>query len=337
MAESNPSLEIIKIQESDSALWNDFIEKSPQGSFFHSTVWADILSRTFGRSYNIIFCMKNEQPVGGMIYFYHKKLIWKMITPTAFFPYCAPIFYRPVDEKPQKTIHNQLMITASFEMYLRENYDYWILDIPPGNKDVRSYVWKGANVELHYSYIVSLKKKDVLLENFNQGVRKKIKQAEKQKASIIESTDPRVLIDLVTKSYKRHGMKPLVSENHLKVFLSNVLKLNQSKLFYFELNGKITAGRLVIIDNKSGYDLLAGSEDSNGIGSTYLIASILNKYAGEIEQFDFLGADHPQIEQFKRGFGGELTQGFRIINKTRLPLSWIIKLYRNRLQRNRLL
>jgi len=337
MAESNPTLEIIKIQQSDSALWNEFVENSPQGTIFHSTIWADILSSTFGRSYNILFCVKNEQPVGGMIFFNHKKLIWKMITPTAFFPYCAPIFYRPVDEKPQKTIHNQLIITASFEDYLRKNYDYWILDIPSDSKDVRSYLWKGAVVEPHYSYVVSLKNKEALLDNFNQSVRKKLKQAQNQKAMFLESRDPQVLIDLVTKSYKRHGMKPLVSEKQLGIFLKKVLELEQSKLYYFELNGKVTAGRLVILDKVSGYDVLAGSDDTTGLGSTYLIASILEKYAGVIKQFDFLGADNPQIEQFKRGFGGELTQGFRVTNKIKLPLSWIIKLYRHRLQKDRVL
>lgn len=335
MAENNSALEIIKIQKSDSALWNEFVKNSPQGTFFHTTQWADILSETFGRSYHIAYCMKNEQPVGGMIFFDHKKWLWKMITPTAFFPYCGPIFYPPVDEKSQKTIHNQLAITAKFEIYLRKNYDYWILDIPAGSKDVRSFMWQGATVEPHYSYVVPLKNKKILLENFNQSVRKKLKQAEKQNASVTESNDPDILIDLVSNSYHRHGMKPLVPKKILEKFLNKVLKLEQAKLFYFELNGKITAGRLVILDDKTGYDLLAGSEDPTGLGSTYLTATILDKYAGEIEYFDFLGADHPQIEQFKRGFGGELTQGFRIINNSKFPLSWLIKLYRIRLQKDR--
>ncbi len=337
MAESNASLEIIKIQNSDSALWNSFVDGSPQGTFFHTTTWADIISSTFRRSYNIILCMRNEQPVGGMIFFTHKKLIWKMITPTAFFPYCAPIFYHPVDEKSQKTIQNKLNITASFENYLRNNYDYWILDISSSTKDIRSYLWKGATAEPRYSYVVSLKNGEEIFNNFNQSIRKKLKQAENQKAIVKDSTDPKLLIDLISKSYRRHGMKPIVSEDHLRSFLSKVIDLDQVKLFYLELNGKITAGRLVVVDKLTAYDLLAGSDDYTGFGSAYLVASILEKFAVTIEHFDFLGADHPQIEQFKRGFGGELTQGFRITNNPKMPLSWIIRLYRNYLYRERVL
>jgi hypothetical protein len=335
MAESNSSLEIINVRISDYALWNQFVKNSPQGTFFHTTTWVDILSTTFSRSYDILFCLKKGQPVAGMIYLKHKKLIWDMITPTAFLPFCAPIFYRPTDEKPQKTIHNQLFITEKFESYLRDHFDYWVLDVPASSKDVRSYLWKGAIIEPQYSYVVSIKNREELYNNFNQSVRKKLKHAQSQNTSIIESTDPTRLTELVKQSYHRHGLKPLVSDNHLNKFLNKVLELKQANLYYLEHDGNIIASRLVIIDNLCGYDLLAGSDDQNGFGSTYLTVSILERYAGIIERFDFLGANHPQIEQFKRGFGGELTYGFRVSNKTKIPLSWIIKLYRYRTLRDR--
>jgi len=222
MYESNPSLEIVEVRNSDSALWDRFVEESPQGNLFHTTTWADILSSTFGRSYTIVFCKKNDQTVGGMIYFKHKKLSWDMITPMAFFPYSAPLFYNPVDEKPQKTIHNLLSITASFDNYLRKNFDYWILDVPSESNDVRSYLWQGAIIEPQYSYIVSISNKEELYENYNQSVRKKLKQAQKQHAKIIESDDPVHLAELVIESYQRHGMKPHVSEDHLKIFLGKL-------------------------------------------------------------------------------------------------------------------
>jgi hypothetical protein len=42
--------------------------------------------------------------------------------------------------------------------------------------------------------------------------------------------------------------------------------------------------------------------------------------------FDFLGADHEQIEHFKRGFGGELLHGFKISSQPGFPLSWLLNL-----------
>ena len=306
MSEDNVLLEVTEIQKSDYSLWNTFVKKSPEGTFFHTTTWADIISNTFGRSYHIILCLKNEQPVGGMVYFSHKKLLWRMITPTAFFPYCAPIFYSPADEQVHKTIYNHLNITASIEKYLRENYDYWVLDVSASSNDIRPYLWEGAVVEPRYNYVVSLK-----------------------------NTDP--LVKLINKSYHRHGMKPVVSEGHLKMFLNSIIDLDQVKLFYLDNNGKITAGRLVVVDEFVAYDLLAGSDDRTGIDTTYLVASILENFAGRVDQFDFLGANHPKIEQFKRGFGGMLVQGFRVTNKIKRPLKWLVKFYTYNLQKKRML
>ena len=337
MFEDNVLLEVTEIQKSDSSLWNTFVEKSPEGTFFHTTTWADIISNTFRRSYHIILCLKNEQPVGGMVFFSHKKLLWKMITPTAFFPYCAPIFYFPADEQVHKTIYNHLNITASIEKYLRDKYDYWVLDVSANSKDIRPYLWEGAVVVPRYSYVVSLKNKEELFKNFNQSIRKKIKQAENQNMGIRESKDTGPLVNLINKSYYRHGMKPVISEDHLKTFLKSIIDLDQVKLFYLDNNGKITAGRLVVVDQFLAYDVLAGSDDHTGIDSTYLVASILEKFAGKVDQFDFLGANHPKIEQFKRGFGGTLVQGFRITNKIKRPLKWLVELYTYNLQKKRML
>ncbi len=337
MAESNSSLKVIEVQGSDSALWDNFVKNSPQGTFFHSTAWATIISNTFRRSYKKLMCVRKEQPVGGMIFFEHKKLMWKMITPTPLFPFTAPFYYPPTDEKYQKTIHMQLNISAAFEEYLHRNYDYWILDSPANSKDMRTYLWQGAVVEPRYSYVVTLDTKENLINNFNQNLRKKLKQAAKQGAAVRESEDWPLLVDLINKSYHRHGIRPNFSISALQTFLEAAFHHSQVKLFIFELDGKIRAARLVIIDADTIFDLLAGSADESGTGSAYLVNEILMQYVNSHKYFDFMGADHPQIEQFKRGFGGELVQGFRITNKVKKPLSWFITTHRYRLRKDRLL
>jgi lipid II:glycine glycyltransferase (peptidoglycan interpeptide bridge formation enzyme) len=337
MAENYSSLKIIEVQGSDSTLWDNFVKKSPQGNFFHSMTWANIISNTFSRKFKTLICVRNEQPVGGMIFFEHKKLIWRMITPTPLFPYTAPFYYQPTDEKYQKTIHMQLNISAAFEEYLHRNYDYWILDSPANSKDMRAYLWQGAVVEPKYSYVVTLDKKENLINNFNQNLRKKLKQAAKQGAVVKESEDWPLIVDLIIKSYHRHGIRPNFPISTLQTFLEMALNYSQVKLFLIELDIKLLAARLVIIDEETIFDLLAGSADESGAGSAYLVNQIMMQYVDSHKYFDFMGADHPQIEQFKRGFGGELVQGFRITNKVKKPLSWFIKTHRYRLRKDRIL
>jgi lipid II:glycine glycyltransferase (peptidoglycan interpeptide bridge formation enzyme) len=337
MTDDSTSFDIIEIKNSEFALWDEFVRESPQGTFFHSTTWANIISEYSGRKYKILFCVKNDQTIGGMLFFDHKKMFWKMITPIILFPYTSPIFYRPFGEKPQKTINYQLNISAKFQKYLTQNYGYWILDAPAFNIDMRAFQWEGASVEPKYSYVVKLGNEQKLLDNFNQSVRKKIRQAENDGIIVYESNESETLIKLIKKSYHRHGLLPVFSDNAFTLFLKKILELPQVKLFYSEISGKIIAARIIVIDEETVFDLLAGSDDERGIGSTYLVSHILEKFVLHYRYFDFMGANHPQIEQFKRGFGGELVHGFRVTNKVKIPLSWLIQIHQFRLQRGRIL
>lgn len=335
MAESKRSSKISVIPTSDFARWDKFVSTSPQGSFFHTSRWANIIKTAFHRDYEIVCYIKNGQIVGGMIFFYHHKLFWNVITPTPLFPFTSPLFYRPADEKRQKTTHNQLTITSQFIIYLREHYRYWVLDTPAHSIDMRAFQWQGASVEPHYTYKVVLKNIDDLLLNFSQTVRKKIKQAESMNCTVYEERTPDILVDLVNSSYSRHGIKPLIKTNALRSVLENALDLEQVKLYTAKINGKIKAARLIVVDQNTIYDLLAGSDDPSGVGSTFLVSYILKTYLKSHNYFDFMGANHPEIEIFKRGYGGELVQGFRISNKVKIPLSWLVRFRQYQFQKKR--
>lgn len=335
MLESQKLLEIIELQESESALWNDFVAKSAQGTFFHSAQWTGIISDVFGRPYKLLLCLKNNQPVGGIAFIYHKKMVWQLITPTPLFPFNSPIFYSAENEKSHKTIFNHLKITEKFESYLNQHYTYWVLDTSSNNQDMRAYQWRGAAVEPRYSYVVDLKNENNLIDIFNQSLRKKLKLAEQQNYRMQESNDPECLIGLFKKSYIRHGMSPLISEVRLRSLLNKTLQLPQIKLYHAQKDGETRAARLILADKHTGYDLLAGSSDPEGIASAFLVAQILRGLIPVLKSFDFMGADHPQIEQFKRGFGGKLTQSFRITNRIRPPLSWVVSSYQRYLSRER--
>ena len=61
-----------KLTEEEYSLWNDFVTKSSQGSFFCTTEWANLLSYTFDRQYEVIVLKDNDQIVAGMLTFVQK-------------------------------------------------------------------------------------------------------------------------------------------------------------------------------------------------------------------------------------------------------------------------
>ena len=52
----------------------------------------------------------------------------------------------------------------------------------------------------------------------------------------------------------------------------------------------------------------------------------MKKYAGDFNYFDFMGADHPEIENFKRAFGGEIVHRFKMQNSAGFFLNILLKM-----------
>jgi lipid II:glycine glycyltransferase (peptidoglycan interpeptide bridge formation enzyme) len=335
VAASQLALKIIETDRSEYALWDECISQAVQSTFFHSSKWIELIADTFKRNYKYLFCQRDGQIVGAMVFFEQRRLFWKLITPVPLFPFTAPVLILPSDRKNQKMISDHLAIISAFSTYLNRSYDYWVLDTPPDTGDLRGFLWNKAWVQPRYTYVVDLSGEQNLLIEFNQSTRKKIKQAENSAPVVQETKETSVLIDLIDKSYARHGMKPLIEKKYLHHFLTLALNLTNVKMYFLKAHQKIIAARLVLYDKDTVYDLLAGSDDQAGAGSTYLVYHIMKQSIPNYRYFDFMGADHSEIEQFKRGFGGSLRQGFRIMSQPGLILSLLIKVHEYRLIQKR--
>jgi len=281
--EKNPGeTEITIFEKNEFPLWNEFIYNSPQGSFFNSTDWAEILSEVFNRNFKLAVYRKKDRIIAGSVYFENRRGFLKMITAVPLFPVNALIYYRPSDENPHKTIANYQAIDQMFIPFFKHNYHFWILESHFSRQDIRAFQWAGCKSEPLYDYLIDLKINNKLNDLFSQGVRKKIRNAEKQKIKIIESKNYQIFSRLYEESYRRHGILPLISNEQMKKLLEKIIQLEQVKLFYAEKNENILAGRIVLTDRETVYDLLAGSDDETGLASTYLVASILKKYSAVI-------------------------------------------------------
>jgi len=315
-----------KLNENDYPLWNDFIINSSRGSFFYTTEWANLLSYTFDRQYEVIVLRDNDHIIAGLIVFVQKRFGYRMITPVALYPYNGPVLDESSDTKYQKKIANSLERITQISEYLINNFDFWMINMSPDIKDIRSFQWQNCRVEPSYTYQLALENWKICQQNFNRSVRKKVRQAEKENTVFRQSDEKNSFIRMYLHSYHRHGIKPLIDEKTLDKFLTMALKLPQVKLYYVEKENIKLAGRIILEDTKNIYDLLAGSDDPEGYGSSYLVYKILELYSGNELVFDFLGADHPRIEEFKRGFGGQLANGFRVSSPVKFPLSWMIRM-----------
>ena len=330
------NVEIKYLDENEFPLWDEFTKSSPQGTFFNSSVWLKILESVYNRPLKILVYKKKQEIVCGINFFENKKLFWRLITPVFLLPFNGPLFNFISDQKPQKSISDKLDYIQQLLKKLKSDYNFIQLNIHQTLSDLRAFTWNDFIMEPEHTYLCKLENENELIAGFNQSLRKKIQKGKEQNFQISESHNPHKFFELYHSSYKRHGLNPPITETTTKSLVQKILGLTNVHLFFLKKAEKILAGRIVIEDGKTIYDLLAGSIDETGIASSFLVAEIMKKYAGKFTFFDFMGADHPEIEKFKRAFGGELINRFKVQNRPGYVLNALIKIrQRNELKRRK--
>ncbi len=275
----------------------------------------------------MLVCRRGDEILAGLIVFDHSKWGLTLATPLPLFPFNGPVIRAMDDAGNHKITARTLKYSEAFARFLNKYYNYWIIDTGFGFHDVRSFQWTGCNLEPVFTYRLNLRNREDLSGGYNQTVRKKLKEATNLGITINETAGTGKFTELYERSYRRHAMHPPASKALVEKILGMIIKLPQVKLYIAESENKILAGRVIVEDRQIVYDLLAGSDDLTGLGATYIVHTLLTKYSSTHKQFEFMGAGHPQIEQFKRGFGGNLDIGFRISRKNRFPLSLLINLH----------
>jgi lipid II:glycine glycyltransferase (peptidoglycan interpeptide bridge formation enzyme) len=335
MSEKTNSYTISILTKEQYPLWNKFVKNSPQGTFFNSTEWANILSLNFNRPFKIAVCSANDKIQAGMLLFENTKMGFNFCTPVFLYPFSGPLFRKFEQGKIHKAISDKLEISEKFIEYLQKKYRYWTLDTFYSFDDIRPFQWKGCQVNPVYTYQINLQNSRKLFDSFNRNTKYKIRQIEKMNPEIYESRETQEFIRLYDCSYKRHGLHPPVNLEVLQSILKMVLDLEQFRLYYLRLEDKTLAGRIICLDKKVVYALISGVDAHTGNASAYLMSEILQRFNSSHVYFDFLGADHSQVEQFKRGFGGNLVHRFRIKNKVKFPFSLLVKIREGQLQYRR--
>lgn len=330
-----PNSTVTKLSEKEFPLWNEFVMDSPQGNFFYTSDWLNAVKKSTGRNFSILALAENSRIRIGLVFLENNRFGLKLVTPHTLLPVNGILTDKRNDEKSHRYYSKYLDFTRSMADYLKKNYNYCRLNFDGDFKDLRSFQWQGFQLNPTYTYRISGETEQDLQNNFNQSLRKKIKSARKSEIKMIELDDITAFCDLYENSYKRHGIKPPLSIKDLIGFLKIIKSQESMHIFGAVHQGNLLAARVMLIYQNKITDFLAGSTDPQGTASSYLLSEILGTYIPRGYKFDFMGADHPEIEKFKRSFGGKLHSGFSVEMNAKFPVSMAIRYQKmkNRLER----
>jgi hypothetical protein len=315
MINTSGKYKIQSLKGAEYALWDKFISAHPYATLFHTTTWAHIIESVFNRKFEIQVIYKNNIIIGGLLYFPKSMFGIHAIPRVPITAYQGLLIQPPESQKSSSASAEEHQLTGLILDDICQRYSYIDLTLGSEITDMRPYKWHHFTAEPIYTYTFKISEYDELSKQFSQSLRRKINVSSKDDHSVITSTDTEKLVKFVTDSYRHHKLKPPVPSEKIDQLVQLCLEKELGRLYYLMVDEKPAAALFVLYDQNHVYALFSGIDLNyrNEQYTEYLHVAVLQDPDFQGKLFDFLGANTPDFEQFKRSFGGDLRQSFRVV------------------------
>lgn len=306
------------LSNNDTDKWDDFVEKSPQGSIFSTSAFLDALST----NYRIGVLVDKGKIKAGIV-----------LARNELAAHANPLLAKYLGVLLEPTSNDTKYITKfSRECYLVEELvrhldPYWSFDYSfhPNFTNWLPFYWAGYRQEVRYTYrFHDLQDIDRIIRGSSTRLRRNLRKAEKNGVYIRPDVELEDFFRINNLTFQRQGGKAPYSLKRLRS-LSNGLGMGQRfhTLGAFERSGQLVSVAGVVNDTRCAYLLFNGSDYtavSNGTNAKLIIETI--KYcSGFVPTFDFEGSMMRQVEFFYRSFGAEQVPYFSIWRNNLLVIS----------------
>ena len=260
----------------DMALWDDFVDRSPQGTIFSESRWLNAI----GEPHQIWGYFINGNLVGGMANF---------DKPAPLTPFQG-ILVKPLDGKYATQLSTYNEVTRALLPYVPDEFcnHYTFTDIRP-------FLWDGSyTTYIRYTFLMDLRYKKEVWNGLEKQTRYDIAHYMGEVTADITLSD---LDRLYGYTFRRKGL--------VRTAPSDLLyRINHHVPLHIYGSKDVKVMVVMVRDFKRSYYIL-GASDGKG-GSAHVLMYALNSELLYSNECDLVGCNDELISRFKRGFGGKL-------------------------------
>lgn len=315
------------IDDSERQAWNDFIEKSEQGTVFHKYEWLKILEKHSNYSLVPIVVFKGDVQICAIPLFKKTILSVKiLLSPPngCGIPYLGPVFIPDSQKQYKKEKTYFYAIDEAFDFIFNElGFDYIRVVCSPYCDDLRPFLWKGCIVKLNYTYKIDLSQgKESIYRGFDKRIREGIRSAEKYNNIIVREDDIEDIyriLTLVKERYALQGRKYKVEENYIRDIINSSLK-EHVRIITAEINGETIAGSITLCYKEKVQDWIGATtpkEKVTGLNELLHWRIIQQAVDANFRYFESIGANTRHLCDHKSKYNPELIS-YHVVEKTSL-------------------
>ena len=262
---------------------------------------------------------------GALIFHKRKYRGFNLILMPPLTSYSGIYFNYPLDLKAHSKVSFEVRVINDLLSQLPK-HDFLYLQLHPSVTNSLPFYWNGYDQSTRYTYKIDTSRdEEFIWNNLKGNVRRNIRNAEDQ--CVVGSADMDVFWEHAEASYAARKKENPFNKEVLENLHTSVLPLGRMNISIVKSSesGKVLGGAITVSDNDCTY-YLAGFYYPNTqpkYAFSYLLWYLIKN--NPQSSFDLEGSIIPEIEQFFRSFGGELTPHFKVWKVNSFLLKWLFK------------
>lgn len=322
--------ELRVLKEEEFVKWDEFVETSPQGSIFSSSLWLNVLNNAHDGKAEILGVFNKGELVSGILVFIRQKGPFKAVAYPPLTPFTSVLFREPKTKRLSKIESSQKDIINLLSGYLIKNYNYISLLLDPIVMDIRPFLWLGWKPSVNYTYEADLSNIGELWDSLGKDAKYEVNKGKKSGLSIKEDDDIAKFYNLYEKTFLKQNMQVPIKKDFICSLFNILQKENKCKLYFATAKEGIAASAIVIWDNKKAYYLLAASNPKIKIGApSFLLWNMFEDMSKKFKKMDLVGANTQHIIKFKREFATRLEPYYSLEKCSSFFTGLVYNIYKN--------
>jgi hypothetical protein len=317
------SVDVRPATADDIERWNDYVERSPQGTLFHEYEALEVLADHSGGRLHPLIGFKGQEPVGLFpVFEIRKQLVTTAFSPPPHLrvPYLGPAFLNMAKLKQRKRERRrQQFVDGCFE-WLRSELSPKYAHVRTGTtfSDARPFKWNEYDVTPGYTYAVDLTPgEEDLLMTFSGDARSNVRNADGDAYEISEGGPDAIrrIVDQVRKRYESQGIG-FDPTAEFVVDLYDRTENGHVRPYALSVDGEFVGGILALEygDRVSRWQGGVRTDADVDVPTNDLLdwRIMTDGIDRGVSTYDLVGADTRRINKYKAKFNPELATYYSV-------------------------
>lgn len=334
-------IEVAPASDAPTAGWDALVGRSPHATAFHRRAFLDVVADHLDATLHLLVGYKGQEPVGLFPVF---EVTRNLVT-TAFSPppgvemsQLGPVMLGLDGAKRRRVEKRTHRFVEGCLEWVEDSFDPSYVSVRPhvGYDDHRPFVWNGFDLTPRYTYVVDLRPgPEEVMAAFSSDARRNVRSTDDDAYAIEEEEGEAPdaidrVVDHLERRHENRGVDYALAPALLHD-LARALPDGELRTYVCRVDGSYAGGMIALDDGRTVYRWQGGARPLrdvevpvNDLLDWRIMADAMDRGR---ERYDLMGANTPELCEYKSKFGPELAAYAHAERGTR-TMRFVSDLYR---------